>query len=79
MRDTNLVNALRCALTAGGPIYKTEPVPEELVEKVNLKEWPSCEVDPMVLAAAGRIEACLKCGKYTQAHEGACNGCRWRR
>lgn len=38
MRDTNLVNALRCALTAGGPIYKTEPVPEELVEKVNLKE-----------------------------------------
>lgn len=78
MRDTNLVNALRCALTAGGPIYKTEPVPEELVEKVNLKEWPSCEVDPMVLAAAGRIEACLKCGNYTLAHEGSCNGCRWR-
>ena len=61
------------------PFYKTEPVPEELVEKVNLKEWLSCEVDPMVLAAADRIEACLKCGKYTQAHEGACNGCRWRR
>lgn len=48
MRDTNLVNALRCVSTAGGPIgdckicpfYKTEPVPEELVEKVNLKEWP---------------------------------------
>lgn len=37
------------------PLYKTEPVPEELVEKVNLKEWPSCEVDPMVLAAADRI------------------------
>lgn len=33
----------------------------------------------MVLAAAGRIEACLKCGNYTLAHEGACNGCRWRR
>ena len=86
MRDTNLVNALRCASTAGGPMgdcekfpfYKTEPVPEELVEKVNLKVWPSCEVDPMVLAAADRIEACLKCGKYTQAHKGACNGCRWR-
>lgn len=61
------------------PFYKTEPVPEELVEKVNLKEWPSCEVDPMVLAAADRIEACLKCGNYTLAHEGACNGCRWRR
>ncbi len=36
--------------------YKTEPVPEELVEKVNLKEWPSCEVDPMVLAAADRLD-----------------------
>lgn len=86
MRDTNLVNALRCVSTAGGPMgdcekfpfYKTEPVPEELVEKVNLKEWPSCEVDPMVLAAADRIEACLKCGNYTLAHEGACDGCKWR-
>ena len=37
MRDTNLVNALRCVSTAGGPIgdckicpfYKTEPVPGE--------------------------------------------------
>ncbi len=25
------------------------------------------------------IEACLKCGNYTLAHEGSCNGCRWRR
>lgn len=87
MNDQDLVNALRCASTAGGPMgdcekfpfYKTEPVPEELVEKVNLKEWPYCEVDSMVLAAADRIEACLKCGNYTLAHEGACNGCRWRR
>lgn len=87
MRDANLVNALRCASTAGGPMggckkfpfYKTEPVPEELVEKVNLKEYPSCEVDPMVLAAADRIETCLKCGNYTLSMRGACNGCRWRR
>ena len=26
-----------------------------------------------------RNELCLKCGNYTQAHNGACNGCRWRR
>lgn len=25
-----------------------------------------------------RNELCLKCGNYTLAHEGACNGCRWR-
>lgn len=99
MRDTNLVNALRCVSTAGGPIgdckkcpfCKTEPVPEELVEKVNLTEWSSCDVDAVGLAAADRIEAqakeidalrnelCLKCGNYTLAHKGACNGCRWRR
>ena len=53
MRDTNLVNALRCVSTAGGPIgdckkcpfYKTEPVPEDLAGKVNLTEWSSCDVD----------------------------------
>lgn len=55
MRDTNLVNALRCALTAGGPIYKTEPVPEDLAGKVNLTEWSSCDVDAVGLAAADRI------------------------
>ena len=99
MRDTNLVNALRCVSTAGGPIgdckkcpfYKTEPVPEDLAEKINLTEWSSCDVDAIGLAAADLIEArakeidalrnelCLKCGNYTLAHEGACNGCRWRR
>lgn len=99
MRDTNLVNALRCVSTAGGPIgdckkcpfCKTEPVPEDLAGKVNLTEWSSCDVDAVGLAAADRIEAqakeidalrnelCLKCGNYTLAHEGACNGCRWRR
>nr|DAR36046.1 MAG TPA: hypothetical protein [Caudoviricetes sp.] len=99
MNDQDLVNALRCVSTAGGPMgdckkcpfYKTEPVPEDLAGKVNLKEWSSCDVDAVGLAAADRIEAqateidalrnelCLKCGNYTLAHKGACNGCRWRR
>ena len=73
------------------PFYKTEPVPENLAGKVNLTEWPFCDVDAVGLAAADRIEAqateidalrnelCLKCGNYTLGHEGACNGCRWRR
>ena len=26
-----------------------------------------------------RNELCLKCGKYRDAHLGACNGCRWKR
>ena len=68
MRDTNLINALRCVSTAGGPIgdckkcpfYKTEPVPKNLKKTVNLTEWSSCDVDAVGLAAADRIEACLK-------------------
>lgn len=63
MRDQELVNALICVSTAGGPIgdckkcpfYKTEPVPEDLAGKVNLTEWSSCDVDAVGLAAADRI------------------------
>lgn len=63
MRDQELVNALRCVSTAGGPMgdckkcpfYKTDPVPEDLAGKVNLTEWASCDVDAVGLAAADRI------------------------
>lgn len=26
-----------------------------------------------------RNELCLKCGRYQQAHEGACDSCRWKK
>ena len=26
-----------------------------------------------------RNELCCKCGKYREAHNGACNGCRWEK
>lgn len=68
MRDTNLVNSLRCISTAGGPIgdckkcpfCKTEPVPKNLAETVSLTEWSACDVDAVGLAAADRIEAQAK-------------------
>jgi len=25
-----------------------------------------------------RNELCLKCGRYTESHLGACEGCRWQ-
>lgn len=25
-----------------------------------------------------RNQLCQYCGRYTQAHNGACNGCRWK-
>ena len=63
MKDQELVNALRCVSTAGGPMgdckkcpfYKTEPVPEDLAGKVNLTEWSSCDVDAVGLSSADRI------------------------
>ena len=27
---------------------------------------------------AMRNELCYKCGKYREAHNGACDGCRWK-
>ena len=26
-----------------------------------------------------RNELCFKCGKYREAHNGACDGCRWKK
>lgn len=28
--------------------------------------------------ANARNELCLKCGRYHEAHKGACDGCRWK-
>ena len=28
---------------------------------------------------AMRNELCCKCGKYREAHNGACDGCRWKK
>ena len=28
-------------------------------------------------AQDARNELCLKCGRYHEAHNGACDGCRW--
>lgn len=28
---------------------------------------------------AMRNELCLKCGNYREAHNGACDGCRWKK
>ena len=28
---------------------------------------------------AMRNELCYKCGKYREAHNGACDGCRWKK
>ena len=75
MRDTNLVNALReHAEWARANEWETPiTLGDDLAEAADLIEAQAKEIDAL------RKELCLKCGNYTLAHEGACNGCRWRR
>jgi hypothetical protein len=75
MRDTNLVNSLReHAEWARANEWKTLiTLCDDLEGAADLIEARAKEIDTL------RNELCLKCGKYTLAHEGACNGCRWRR
>lgn len=75
MRDTNLVNALReHAEWAEGNQWETPiTLGDDLAEAADRIEAQAKEIDAL------RNELCLKCGNYTLAHKGACNGCRWRR
>lgn len=75
MRDQKLVNALReHAEWAEGNQWETPiTLGDDLTEAAGLIEAQAKEIDAL------RNELCLKCGNYTLAHEGDCNGCRWRR
>lgn len=75
MRDTNLVNALReHAEWARANEWETPiTLGDDLKEAADRIEAQAKEINAL------RNELCLKCGNYTLAHEGACNGCRWRR
>ena len=74
MRDTNLVNALREHAEWARENEWETPITlgDDLAEAADRIEAQAKEIDAL------RNELCLKCGNYTLAHEGACNGCRWR-
>ena len=75
MRVQNLVNVLReHAEWARANEYEA-PITlcDDLAEVADLIEAQAKEIYAL------RNELCLKCGNYTLAHKGACNGCRWRR
>ena len=75
MNGQKLVNALReHAEWAEGNEWETPiTLGDDLTEAADRIEAQAKEIDTL------RNELCLKCGNYTMAHEGACNGCRWRR
>ena len=75
MNDQDLVNALReHAEWARANEWETPiTLGDDLVKAADRIEAQAKEIDAL------RNELCLKCGNYTLDHEGACNGCRWRR
>ena len=74
MNGQKLVNALReHAEWAEGNEWETPiTLGDDLTEAADRIEAQAKEIDTL------RNDLCLKCGNYTLAHEGACNGCRWR-
>ncbi len=75
MNDQDLVNALReHAEWQRGNEWETPiTLGDDLTEAADRIEAQAKEIEKL------RNELCLKCGNYTLAHEGACDGCRWRR
>ena len=75
MKDQELVNALREHEEWAQANEGEAPITlgDDLAKAADLIEAQTKEIDAL------RNELCLKCGNYTLAHEGACNGCRWRR
>lgn len=64
MTDQEIMQALRCTSTPGGPIgnceecpyYRREQVEGEFKEKLGTDTWPSCDVDKVGMDAADLIE-----------------------
>ena len=75
MRDQKLVKALRehAEWAEGNQWEMPITLCDDLAEAADLIEAQVKEIDAL------RNELCLKCGNYTLAHEGACNGCKWRK
>ena len=75
MNDQDLVNALReHAEWAQANEWETPiTLGDDLTEAADRIEAQAKEIDTL------RNELCLKCGNYTLTHDGACDGCRWRR
>ena len=64
MKETDIVQALRCTSTPGSlhedctgcPYYRKEKLAAELKEKLGVDTWPSCDVNKVGMDAADLIE-----------------------
>jgi hypothetical protein len=69
------------ALTAELELYKTAlkeaNKPNDEAIRIIQEQGTRITARDNVIADL-RNELCLKCGKYKTAHEGSCEGCRWK-
>lgn len=64
LKPEELVKALRCTATPGGPTgdcemcpyYRRENLNDELNEKLGTDTWTSCDIDKVGMDAADQIE-----------------------
>ena len=64
LKPEELVNAMRCTSTPGGPTgdcemcpyYRRENLNDELKEKLGTDTWTSCDIDKVGMDAADQIE-----------------------
>lgn len=82
MTRDEIVTALRCCAEPGRDCEEDCPMNE--ISREPCREVLAPAAADLIEAQAKEIDAlrnelCLKCGNYTMAHKGACNGCRWRR
>ena len=82
MTRDEIVTALRCCAEPGRDCEEDCPMNE--ISREPCREVLAPAAADLIEAQAKEIDAlrnelCLKCGNYKLAHEGACNGCRWRR
>ena len=77
MTRDEIVTALRCRAEGechGCTLHNdTQRCQERVLDAAaDLIENQQREIEAL------RNELCQYCGKYKRAHEGACNGCRWK-
>lgn len=68
------------AIDAITEVYYDTPSINMSSEKFEaaVRKIPAADVVPGELFRELRDELCLYCGRYTEQHLGACDGCKWR-
>lgn len=81
MTTAEIIKALKCCET---DVCDTCPIYQHFLENNKDPDIDQFYCEEEIHAIAARAledcnnELCYKCGKYKEAHLGACNGCRWK-